>query len=136
MQAKDVTGQLSRVELQLEQAQSNLAQNKLKLLSAQDILQRTIERLDRTKKQLKRRQDLLQRRVVDIYEGDDIHYVNVVLGSTNMWTFLTRAYYMQAILDSDTALIHQIQVDKKQIEADERQQVETVDRYSESAGQP
>jgi len=126
MQAKDVTGQLSRVELQLEQAQSNLAQNKLKLLSAQDILQRTIERLDRTKKQLKRRQDLLERRVVDIYEGDDIQYVNVVLGSTNMWTFLTRAYYMQAILDSDTALIHQVQADKKQIEADERQQAQTV----------
>lgn len=130
MQAKDVTGQLSRVELQLADAQTNLAQNKLKLLSAQDVLRRTTERLERTKAQLKRRQGLLQRRVVDIYEGDDIQYVNVVLGSTTMWSFLTNAYYLQAILDSDTELINQIQVDKQQIEADQREQAQTVARIA------
>ena len=130
MQAKDVTGQLSRVELQLADAQTNLAQNKLKLLSAQDLLQRTTERLERTKAQLKRRQGLLEQRVVDIYEGDDIQYVNVVLGSTTMWSFLTNAYYLQAILDSDTELISQIQADKQQIEADQQRQAQTVERIA------
>lgn len=123
---RTVTGQLSVTESKLEDAQSSLSENKLHLLDAQSDLAVTVERLARTQRQLDRRQKLLRRRVIDIYEGDDIGFVNVVLGASNMWTFLTRAYYLQAILEADTTLVNGIIADKKLIEQDKARQAKRV----------
>lgn len=119
---KTVIGQLSLTEARLEAAQDNLARNKLRLLDAQSDLDATMKRLARTRKQLARRRALLARRVVDIYEGEDLGYLNVLLGATDMWTFLTRAYYVKRILDSDTRLIAQIRADEAAIERDRQRQ--------------
>jgi len=123
---RSVIGRLSVIESKLEAAQDKLSQNKLRLLDAQADLKATVERLERTRKQLARRRALYARRVVDIYEGEDITYLNVLLGSTNMWTFLTRAYYLQRILDSDTNLIKQIKADEAAIERDKIRQQRRV----------
>ncbi len=77
---RTVIGQLSVTESKLETAQANLSRNKLRLLDATADLRATIKRLERTRKQLARRRGLLTRRVVDIYEGDDLDYLDVVLG--------------------------------------------------------
>ena len=123
---RTVLGQLSATELELESAQSLLAKNKFKLLSAQADLAKTLERLERTERRLARRQDLLAGRIVDIYEGEDLSYVNVVLGSDDMWTLLTRSHYLKKILESDARLIRQVKQDKATIEADKARQAERV----------
>jgi len=123
---RTVIGQLSLTEAKLETAQSNLARNKLRLLDAKADLSATIKRLERTRKQLARRRALLTRRVIDIYEGDDLDYLDVVLGSADMWTFLTRAYYLKRILDADTKLIADIRADEAAIERDRRRQAQRV----------
>jgi murein DD-endopeptidase MepM/ murein hydrolase activator NlpD len=123
---RTVLGQLELTESKLEQAQSRLAHNKIKLYDAQNDLNETIRRLERTRKQLARRRDLLRKRVVGIYEGENLGFLNVVLGASDMWTFLTRAYYLQRILDSDTRLIGQIKSDAAAIERDKARQARTV----------
>lgn len=123
---RSVIGRLSEIESRLVDAQDSLTRNKIKLLDAQADLRATIERLERTRKQLARRRALFGRRIVDIYEGEDLNYVNVVLGATDMWTFLTRAYYLQRILDSDTTLIKQIKADEEAIERDKARQQKRV----------
>lgn len=124
---RTVIGQLTDTQRALETAQTSLSRNKLKLLDAQADLAATVARLERTKRHLARRQDLLTRRVVDIYQGEDLRYADVVLGSADMWSFLTRAYYLQQILDSDTELIRQIQADKAAIEEDKARQAQRVE---------
>lgn len=123
-------GRLAVVEQHLEDAQDKLTSNSTKLQSANTDLNDTIRRLVLTKRQLARRQTLLQRRIVDIYEGDDLNYIDVVLGSTNMWTFLSRTYYLQQILHADTTLITQIRDDKEQIEKDKARQAQRVSEIS------
>ena len=123
---RSVIGRLSEIESRLVEAQDSLTRNKIRLLDAQADLKATIERLERTRKQLARRRALFGRRIVDIYEGEDLNYVNVVLGATDMWTFLTRAYYLQRILDSDTTLIKQIRADEEAIERDKARQQKRV----------
>lgn len=127
-QKKSVLGQLYVTESKLEEAQTGLAQNKIKLYDAQTELNETIRRLERTKKQLARRRDLLSKRVVGIYEGESLGYLNVVLGASDMWTFLSRAYYLQRVLDSDTRLIRQIKADAAAIERDKARKAQTVAR--------
>lgn len=123
---KTIIGQLSLTEARLEVAQDNLSRNKLRLLDAQADLNRTVKRLERTRKQLARRRALLARRVVDIYEGERLGFLNVLLGSTDMWTLLTRAYYVKRILDSDARLISQIKADEAAIERDMQRQARRV----------
>ncbi len=127
---RTVIGQLSATEHDLETAQNNLSENKFRLLDAQSDLKMIVARLARTRHQLARRRGLFTRRVVDIYEGDDLNYVDVVLGSTDMWTFLTRAYYLQQILKGDTVLIAQIRADESQIKSDEMAQTRRVAEIS------
>jgi len=132
---RTVVGQLSVVEAKLDNAQDKLTSNNIKLFDAQTDLKATINRLGDTKKQLARRQTLLTRRIVDIYEGDDLNYVDVVLGSTNMWTFLSRAYYLQQILKADTSLISQVRALKASIEADKSRQTRRVAQIGSLQGQ-
>ena len=123
---KTVIGQLNVTEAKLETAQESLTRNKIKLLDAEADLAATIERLKRTRKQLARRRSLLSRRVADIYEGEDLNFINVILGSSDMWTLLTRTYYLQRILDSDTELIAQIRSDEESIERDRARQTKRI----------
>lgn len=123
---RTVIGRLSVIESHLETAQTELSRNKLRLLDAEADLRVIEQRLERTRKQLARRRGLFGRRVVDIYEGEDLGYLNVVLGSANMWTFLTRAYYLQRILDSDTNLIRQIRADEASIVRDRARQQKRI----------
>ncbi|MCE5324318.1 peptidoglycan DD-metalloendopeptidase family protein [bacterium] len=129
-QKRFVLSQLYSTQRDLESTQTSLTRNKIKLLDAQTDLNETVERLKRTQKQLDRREMLLQSRVVDIYEGEGLDYLNVVLGAANMWSFQTRVYYLQRILDSDAKLIRQIKADKAAIERDKARQARRVSEIS------
>ncbi len=126
VEKRTVIGQLTITESKLSDAQERLTGNKIRLLNAETDLRTTLVRLERTRKQLARRKDLLSQRIVDMYEGEDVNYVNVILGASDMWTFLTRTYYLKRILDSDTRLIDQIKEDEKTIEALRARQLERV----------
>lgn len=125
-QKATVTGQLAVIEDKLDRAQDKLTENKMRLLDAQVVLANTVKRLAATEKRLVRHQALLRTRIVDIYEGEDLNYLDVVLGSTNMWTFLSRAYYLQRILHADTTLISQVRALKASIERDKALQAQKV----------
>lgn len=127
IEKKDVLSELTATENRLETSQTSLSKNKIKLLDAQNDLAATVQRLDIKTHQLKRHQELLARRVVDIYEGEDVDYANVVLGSNDMGTFLTRSYYLKRILATDAKLIDGIEADKAQIERDRARQTARVD---------
>jgi murein DD-endopeptidase MepM/ murein hydrolase activator NlpD len=117
-QKRTVAEQLYYTQRRLATTQTKLAKNQVRLENAQQELAITVQRLERAKRQLMRRQNLLTKRVIDIYEGEDVNYLNVLLGSTDMWSFLTRAYYLKQILRADTELIDQIRKDQASIERD------------------
>lgn len=119
-------GQLEAVEGRLDAAQSRVSTVKVKLERNQEDLRITTERLQRTQRQLARRKKLLSTRVVDIYEGESVTYINVLLGSNDMWTFLTRAYDIKRIVGSDVDLIQGIKKDQEQIKQDQAAQQEQV----------
>ena len=77
---RTLTGQLAIVEARLDAAQDRLTANKMQLQDAQAVLADTTRRLAVTKKRLARHQALLETRIVDIYEGEELNYLDVVLG--------------------------------------------------------
>jgi len=125
-QERTVASQLLETEQRLQAVQQDVSQNKVRLQRAQRLLRAVQERLARTKRQLARRNALLSRRLADIYEGEDVSYLNVLLGSTDLWTMLTRVQYVEKVLAADVRLINQIRQDERQIRQDEREQARKV----------
>jgi murein DD-endopeptidase MepM/ murein hydrolase activator NlpD len=127
---KNVTNQLIATQRRLEATQDKVTHNKVTLMAAQNKLKVINNRLSLTQKQLERRGKLLAGRMKDIYKGQDIGYLEVLLGSRDMRTFLSRSYYVKRIVNNDVDLIEQIKKDKAQVERDKRAQASEVKRIA------
>lgn len=99
----------------LESAQSKIAKSQLKIAAAKSELDIIESQLKITENNLARRNNLLRGRIVDIYQGGDLDYINVFLNTTDMWTFVTQSYYIKKMIEYDTSLIKEINNDKKKI---------------------
>jgi len=130
IQQKNVMDQLIATQRKLETAQDKVIKNKIKLNKAQEKLKTINRRLERTQRQLERRAKLLSGRLSDIYEGEDISYFEVLLGSRDMKTYLSRRYYVEEIISADVQLIKQFKKDKAKIEKDKRAQAIEVARIA------
>ena len=135
IQERNVSGQLAVTQQHLEKAQDRVTSNKTGLARAQEELRIITARLVRTQRQLNRRGKLLSRRLVDIYQGDDIGYIDVLLRSRDMRTLASRGYYVRQIVSSDVALIKEIKRAREQIERDKKAQAAEVRQISELQAQ-
>ena len=128
-QRRTELGKLAIVQSRLEDAQDRLQiPTTSNSRTPRPTSNTTRKHLSMKKRELARHQELLRHRVVEIYQGDDLNYADVVLGSTNMWTFLSRTYYLQRIVNADTTLIDQISEEKKSIEDLKARQAQSVAR--------
>ena len=130
IEQKNVMSQLSATQRRLDAVQERVARNKLDLLRAEENLKIINRRLERTSRQLERRGRLLAGRLVDIYKGKDIAYLDVLLGSRDMRTFLSRGYYVKKIVSSDVKLIEEIRAMREQVERDKKARAAEVKRIS------
>ncbi len=119
---RSVAAQLNATQRRLEDAQRRVSRNKMEIQRVREKLRIIDARLARTQRKLDRRANLLSERLADIYEGQDIGYLEVLLGSENMRTFLSRSYYVKEIVSSDVELIEEIKKDREQIERDKKVQ--------------
>ncbi|MBP5273688.1 MAG: peptidoglycan DD-metalloendopeptidase family protein [Abditibacteriota bacterium] len=119
---------LRQHDKQLEQAQSQVARSQIKLAQARTELEAVDSRLEIAQKNLDRREALLRRRIVDIYEGGDIDYLNVFLNTTDMWDFVTHTYYIKKMIEYDSHLIKQIKLERNNIRAEKAKKEEAVRR--------
>ena len=124
---------LEDTEDNLQVAQLRFSNTKLNLDSSRRMLKIISARLQLTRRQLARRQELLSDRLLDVYEGESVSYLNVLLGSADMWTLLTRAYDVQQVVHSDVELIEQIRKDQAQIERDKEARQRKVAEFAHLA---
>ncbi len=127
---KNITDQLVSTQRRLESAQDRVTSNKVQLMAAENKLKVINQRLVRTERQLNRRARLLENRLAALYEGEDINYLEVLLGSQNMQTMLTRSYYIREIVSSDMDLVTEIKREKESVENDKREQAAQVTRIA------
>ncbi len=125
-QAHKAKVELAATEQKLMSTQDRLTNNKIRLAQSQRKLKVISERLVRNQRQLDRRARLLSGRLADIYKGDDIGYIDVLLGAQDMNTFLSRGHYVKKIVSSDVDLIKEIKRKRLEIEQDKKSQAAAV----------
>ena len=118
--------QLKAQDSKLETAQSKIARVQLRIAASNTELDAINSKLKVAEKNLTRRENLLKRRIVDIYEGGDLDYLNVFLNSTDMWSFVTQSYYIKKIIEYDAKLVKDIRQEKNKILAQKEKKMQTI----------
>ena len=113
----------AETELQKLTTQVNEAQKQLNVLKAQiDELNASIDekqkQIEEEEEEIERKDNLLKERMVALYEAGETSYLDVLFNSENLLDFLSSYSLIQQIVETDTALIEELEQKKLQLEND------------------
>ncbi len=109
---KEAYGDLHQIDSQIDRYQSKIAQSQIQISKYQNEINDIDKNIALIEQNLARRNELLRKRVVDMYKGGDLQFINVLLDTTDMWSFLTQSFYIKKMINYDSNLINQIKKDK------------------------
>lgn len=126
-QAK-IRSQMNDIQRQVDELDSKISdyQTEINDLTSQiDEVSKNIDsaqqELTRTENELKEKEDLLETRLVASYKAGDTTYLDVLLSSDSLTSFLSNYYLVEQISENDTKLINTIKETKDQIEESKKQ---------------
>lgn len=113
---RDAIYKLQVAEHRLAVTQSALIDVQTQLQETRNKLATTRVRLDKIVKRLEEQNNLLASRLVDTYKYGTVSYLSVLLGATDFWDLLSRAYVIRKVVKTDIELIESINRDKREVE--------------------
>lgn len=121
----EISSNKDEAESELESLTNQVAavQNELASLNSQlDELDNSINEkqneISDKEEEIKRKDELLKQRMVALYELGDTSYLDVLLSSSSIIDFLSNYSMIQQIVETDTALIDELEAAKKSLKAD------------------
>ena len=121
---KNAESELEKLTIQVMDAESELDSLKAELSELESSIETKESEITEKQAEIKRKEKLLQERIVALYEAGDSTYLDVLLGSDSLLDFLSKYEIVQQIVDADTALITDLDNDKKALE-NEKAELET-----------
>lgn len=121
---KNAESELENLTIQVMDAESELDSLKAELSELESSIETKESEITEKQAEIKRKEKLLQERIVALYEAGDSTYLDVLLGSDSLLDFLSKYEIVQQIVDADTALITDLDNDKKNLE-NEKAELET-----------
>lgn len=113
---RDAKSELENLTIQVMDAESELNSLKVELSELESSIETKESEITEKQAEIKRKEKLLQERIVALYEAGDSTYLDVLLGSDSLLDFLSKYEIIQQIVDADTALITDLDNDKKALE--------------------
>ena len=121
---RDAKSELENITIQVMDAENELDSLKAELSELESSIETKESEITEKQAEIKRKEKLLQERIVALYEAGDSTYLDVLLGSDSLLDFLSKYEIVQQIVDADTALITDLDNDKKSLE-NEKAELET-----------
>lgn len=121
---RDAKSELENLTIQVMDAENELDSLKAELSELESSIETKESEITEKQAEIKRKEKLLQERIVALYEAGDSTYLDVLLGSDSLLDFLSKYEILQQIVDADTALITDLDNDKKALE-NEKAELET-----------
>lgn len=123
----EVRSQMSKIQKEVEDLNSKIANYENEIFELSNQMEETtknIEKMqieiDNTQKKLEEKEQLLERRIVASYKAGDTTYLDVLLNSDSLTSFLSNYYLIEEMAENDSKLIETIKESKNQIEEDKR----------------
>lgn len=121
---RDAKSELENLTIQVMDAENELDSLNAELSELESSIETKESEITEKQAEIKRKEKLLQERIVALYEAGDSTYLDVLLGSDSLLDFLSKYEIVQQIVDADTALITDLDNDKKSLE-NEKAELET-----------
>ena len=106
-----LTNQVTEVQRELDSLKAQIED----LNASIDAKQKEIEDEEA---EIERKDNLLKERMVALYEAGDTSYLDVLFNSEDIFDFLSSYSIIQQIVETDTALIEELEKQKQQLEND------------------
>lgn len=103
-QVNDVQREITSLEFQIEELNSSIEEKQAEI--------------EEEEAEIKRKDNLLKERMVALYEVGETSYLDVLFNSENLLDFLSNYSLIQQILETDTALIDELEHKKQELEND------------------
>lgn len=112
----DASSELETINKQVYDLQSEISDLETKLLSLNNSISKKEEEIKQKQEELLQKEELLKKRLVTLYKGGGISYLDVLLGSNNYIEMLSKFSAVNRIAEKDTELITQVSEQKTVIE--------------------
>ena len=110
--------ELEKLTSQIVQVQSELDSLKAQIEDLNSSIEKKQEEIDEEEAEIERKDNLLKERMVALYEAGDTSYLDVLFNSEDIFDFLSSYSIIQQIVETDTALIEELEKQKQQLESD------------------
>ena len=120
---KKIRLQMTNIQREIEDLNSQISNYESEILDLSDQIEKTEnniksvqENIENIEKDLSEKESLLEKRLVASYKAGDTSFLDVLLSSDSITSFLSNYYLMEELAEYDTKLIDTVKETKKQIE--------------------
>lgn len=120
---KKIRSQMSAIQREVEELNDQINNYQAEIDDLKDKIDETAKNielmqaeLERTQKELEEKEALLEKRLVASYKAGNTSYLDVLLTSESLTSFLSNYYLIEQLAESDTKLINTIKETKQTIE--------------------
>lgn len=116
-QQKTILGQIHDLDTNMTKTQKEINSTSYSLNQLKGTIKQTEQEISQKQLAISQQTDTLGERLVYIYEGGTVSYLQVLLSSTSINDFLTRYDMLKAIIDEDVRLIDNINRERKSLDS-------------------
>lgn len=116
-QQKSILGQIQDLDNNMNKTQKDINSTNYSLNQLKGTIKQTEQEINQKQLSISQQTDTLGERLVYIYEGGAVSYLQVLLSSTSINDFLTRYDMLKAIIDEDVRLIESINRERKALDS-------------------
>lgn len=114
---KSILSQIQDLDSNMSKTQKDINTTNYSLNQLKGTINQTEQEINQKQLEIGQQTDLLGERLVYIYEGGTVSYLQVLLSSTSINDFLTRYDMLKAIVDEDVRLIEGINRQRKELDS-------------------
>lgn len=107
-QKNEVLDEISELNVQIAKYESEIEELNSKIDELEDSISEKEKEIEKLEEETKQRQELLVNRLVAMYEMGQTSYLDVLLSSEDMTSFLSNYYRIQEIAEADQGIIDSI----------------------------
>ncbi|MGN1327005.1 MAG: murein hydrolase activator EnvC family protein [Clostridia bacterium] len=127
----DAESELELLTNQVTEAQNELEALKVQLKELNESIDSKNEEIEEEEKEIERKDELLKQRMVALYEAGDTSFLDVLFNSESILDFFSSYSILQDIVESDTALINELEEKKAKLEQDKAELEENKEKVEE-----
>lgn len=131
----DAQSELESLTNQVLEAQNELEAIKVQLNELNDSIDAKNIEIEEEQKEIERKDELLKQRMVALYEAGDTSFLDVLFNSESILDFFSSYSLIQDIVESDTALINELEEKKAKLESDKAELENDKEKVENLKGQ-